>query len=183
MSKPKQTHPHSSHSKAAGFTLLEVLVAIVVLSIGLLGLAGLQASSLNNNQTAYYRSLATQQAYDMADRIRANLAGVRAKNYNNLTAGLPVGNPDCFSAACSAANMAISDHRHWNTVNAALLPGGNGTVVCADGPASADCTASTGNWIFDITVTWIEPGATFNDPNCPVAAPANTRCYITRFSP
>lgn len=50
----------------SGFTLLEILVAIVVLSIGLLGLAGLQVVSLNNNQTAYYRSIATQQAWTTA---------------------------------------------------------------------------------------------------------------------
>ena len=62
----------------SGFTLLEIMVAIVVLSLGLLGLAGLQAASLRNNQTAYYRSIATQQAYDIADRLRANLAGVGA---------------------------------------------------------------------------------------------------------
>lgn len=139
-----------------GFTLLEVLVAIVVLSLGLLGLAGLQASSLRNNQTAYYRGIATQQAYDMADRIRANLAGVRAGNYSNLVAGLPAGNPDCFAAVCTAANIAVSDHRQWNTVNAALLPAGNGTVVCEDGAPGAGCTASTGSWVFNITVFWNE---------------------------
>lgn len=168
----------------SGFTLLEVMVAIVVLSLGLLGLAGLQAASLRNNQTAYYRGIATQQAYDMADRIRANLAGVRAGNYSNLAAGLPAGNPDCFAAVCSAANIAIADHRQWNTVNAALLPGGGGTVVCEDGAAGAGCTAATGNWVFNITVMWTEKdmgGAV--DPNCPAGPPGGTRCFVTRVSP
>jgi type IV pilus assembly protein PilV len=139
----------------SGFTLLEVMVAIVVLSLGLLGLAGLQAASLRNNQTAYYRGIATQQAYDMADRMRANLAGVRAGNYT-LAAGLPSGTPDCFAAGCSIANMAVSDHRQWNTANAALLPNGDGTVVCEDGTAAAGCTATTGNWVFRVTVSWNE---------------------------
>ncbi len=158
-----------------GFTLLEILVAIVVLSIGLLGLAGLQAVSLNNNQTAYYRSIASQQAYDMADRIRANLVGVRAGNYSNLTAGLPGGNPNCIAGVCTAANMAISDHRQWNTLNAALLPSGDGTVVCEDGAPGAGCTAvpATGNWIFRITVSWTEKNA-----GVPV-----TQSFVTRFSP
>ncbi|MCE9551299.1 MAG: type IV pilus modification protein PilV [Betaproteobacteria bacterium] len=170
----------------SGFTLLEVLVAIVVLSLGLLGLAGLQAASLSNNQTAYYRGIAIQQAYDIADRLRANLAGVGAPNYsyNNLTAGLPAGNPDCFAAACTPANMAISDHRQWNTANAALLPNGNGTVVCADGPAAAGCTAATGNWVFNITVMWTEKGmGGVADPSCPVGSPANTRCFVTSMTP
>jgi type IV pilus assembly protein PilV len=61
----------------AGFTLIEVLVAMVVLTVGLLGLAGLQATSLKNSQNAYYRSVATQLAYDMADRMRANFTEAR----------------------------------------------------------------------------------------------------------
>ncbi len=55
-----------------GFTLIEVLIAMLVLAVGLLGLAGLQATSLRNNQSAYNRSQATQLAYDLADRMRAN---------------------------------------------------------------------------------------------------------------
>ena len=144
-----------ARSRQSGFTLIEVLVTIVVISFGLLGLAGLQAVSLRNNQIAYYRGIATQQAYDMADRIRANLVGVRAGNYNNLTATIPV-DPGCFTAGCTAANMAVTDHFQWNTANAALLPGGVGTVVCADGPATAGCVAATGNWAFNVTVSWTE---------------------------
>ncbi|CAH1903696.1 Type IV pilus assembly protein PilV [Candidatus Nitrotoga sp. HW29] len=167
----------------SGFTLLEILVAIVVLSLGLLGLAGLQAASLNNNQTAYYRGIATQQAYDIADRLRANLAGagsLHGYSYNNLTAGLPVGNPDCFATSCTPENMAIFDHRQWNTANATLLPNGNGTVVCADGPAAAGCTAATGNWVFNITVMWTEKGA---GGDCPLGSPANLRCFMTSMTP
>jgi type IV pilus assembly protein PilV len=153
-----------------GFTLLEVLVAIVVLSLGLLGLAGLQAASLRNNQTAYYRGIATQQAYDMADRMRANLAGVRAPNnsYNNLAAVIPA-NPGCFTTGCTAANMAVTDHFQWNTVNAALLPNGVGSVACA---AGAVCAAG-GNWAFDITVSWAERSEAGNV----------TQSFVTRVSP
>lgn len=175
----------SIKAKQSGFTLLEVLVAIVVLSLGLLGLAGLQAASLRNNQTAYYRGIATQQALDMADRIRANLVGVRAFNYNNIAAGIPA-DPGCFTlvGGCSAANMAITDRFQWNTINAALLPAGTGTVTCADGPAGSGCTATTGNWAFDITVMWTEKdmgGAA--DPSCPFGTPVNTRCFVTRAAP
>ncbi|MCX7101946.1 MAG: type IV pilus modification protein PilV, partial [Methylobacter sp.] len=61
--------------QTAGFTLIEVLIAMLVLAVGLLGLAGLQATSLKSNQSAYNRSQATQLAYDLADRMRANVAG------------------------------------------------------------------------------------------------------------
>ena len=58
--------------RISGFTLLEVLVALVILSIGLLGLAGLQAASLRYNHSSYLRSQATLIAYDIVDRMRAN---------------------------------------------------------------------------------------------------------------
>lgn len=175
-----------------GFTLLEILVAIVVLSIGLLGLAGLQAASLNNNQTAYYRSIASQQAYDMADRMRANLGeldkgGVRDGDYDNLTATMPE-DPACIATGTSgcadASDVAITDQFQWLTSTAALLPGGAGTVRCAIGPA-ATCVTETpnSNRMFDITVTWTEKGAVFDDPNCPAGTESNTRCFITRFAP
>lgn len=155
----------------SGFTLLEIMVAIVVLSLGLLGLAGLQAASLRNNQTAYYRGIATLQAYDMADRIRANLAGVRAGNYKLLT-GIPA-NPGCFTTGCSPADMAITDQFQWNTANAALLPDGEGIVACADGPPAAGCTDDTGTWAFEITVRWTERTEIGSGP----------RSFVTRIAP
>jgi type IV pilus modification protein PilV len=61
-----------------GFTLVEVLVTVVILAVGLLGLAGLQAVSMRNNHSAYERTQAVQLAYDMADRVRANTPAVPA---------------------------------------------------------------------------------------------------------
>ena len=58
--------------KNKGFTLLEVLITVVILAIGLLGLAGLQVNGMKNNLSAEQRGLASQLAYDMADRIRGN---------------------------------------------------------------------------------------------------------------
>jgi type IV pilus assembly protein PilV len=165
-----------------GFTLLEILVAIVVLSLGLLGLAGLQAVSLRNNQAAYYRGIASQQAYDMADRIRANLAGVRAGDYDNLNSTTPgIPSPDCFSTACSTANignMAITDHAQWNTINGLLLPNGTGTVQCVEG-LTAGCTANGQNWTFDITLTWTEK----TDTTGAVPQGVGAQTFVTRVSP
>lgn len=138
-------------TEQSGFTLLEVMVAIIVLSLGLLGLAGLQAATLRNNQTAHYRAIAIQQTYDMADRLRANQAGVIAGNYNNLDASIPA-SPDCVAGVCTPANMAVADHSQWNNNNARMLPGGTGTVVG---------TAAAG---FDITISWVENGVAFSFP-------------------
>lgn len=65
-----------------GATLLEVLISIVVVSLGLLGYAGLQVASLKSNNTAYYRSQATMLTYDVIDRIRVDRANAVAGAYD-----------------------------------------------------------------------------------------------------
>lgn len=132
----------SDSASQRGFTMIEVLIAILVLSIGLLGLAGLQATGLRNNHQAYQRSIATQQVYDMADRMRANPAGVAAGAYDAIN-GIPA-NPGCTGSACTPADIAAYDAAEWNSANAALLPSGAGTVAVA-GPD-----------VFTIIVTWDE---------------------------
>lgn len=66
------THKITTHKTTYGFTLLEVLIAMVVFAIGMLGLAGMQGTALKDNNDAYMRSQAVFFAYDMGDRIRAN---------------------------------------------------------------------------------------------------------------
>lgn len=68
--KPYTHRPPTCRTEESGATLIEVLVAIVVLSIGLLGLAGLQMTGLQSNHSAYLRSQATLLAYDLSDRMR-----------------------------------------------------------------------------------------------------------------
>jgi type IV pilus assembly protein PilV len=106
-----------------GFTLLEVLVAIVVLSIGLLGLAGLMASSLRNNHSAYYRSQATWLAYDVIDRMRTN-----RPNAVDYVVGL--------GGASAAGGLAGADITDWKSMISSTLPAGDGSVaVVAAGEA------------------------------------------------
>ncbi len=132
----------SDAASQRGFTMIEVLIAILVLSIGLLGLAGLQATGLRNNHQAYQRSIATQQVYDMADRMRVNPAGVVANAYDAIS-GIPT-NPGCTGSTCTPAGIAAYDAAQWNSANAALLPSGAGTVT------------SLGGGVFTITVRWDE---------------------------
>lgn len=122
-------------SKASGFTLIEILIAMVVLGIGLLGLAGLQATGLRNSHSAYHRSQATQLAYDMADRMRVNSVGFAAGAYNNGAATAD----NCQANACTPAQMAGYDIAQWVAELAAQLPGGTG-VACIDR------TSNDGNW-------------------------------------
>jgi type IV pilus modification protein PilV len=82
-------------SRSAGFTLLEVLVAVLVLAIGLLGLARLQMTVMKSNQSAYLRSQASLLAYDISERMRANRTAALGGSCDNC--GHEVGTPyaDC----------------------------------------------------------------------------------------
>ena len=127
----------------SGFTLLEVMVAAVVLSVGLLSLAGLQVIGLRTGHSSYLRTQATIQSYDIIDRMRANEFGVRDGNYNQPTQAGSAGTEDtnCETVnGCSTAAMAAHDLFRWNQAIADVLPGGVG-VVCVDStPEDGDLT-------------------------------------------
>jgi type IV pilus assembly protein PilV len=118
----------------AGFTLLEVLVAILVIAIGLLGMAGLQMQSLRQGQSAYQRSVATQLAYDMSDRMRGNIAGVLANAYNRTGLGTDYGTAvaNCnTTTGCVAADLAKNDAYEWQQLVQTMLPAGE-AIICID---------------------------------------------------
>lgn len=157
--------------KDDGFSLIEVLITIMIVSFGLLGMAALIVSGARSNNIAHYRSIASKQTEDIADRMRANLAGVSAGAYNALAASIPSSN-DCVTNTCSATQLAAYDHAQWNTANSRLLPSGTGTV---------NGNVATG---YVITLMWIEKEMNGqSDSACPGATPVNTRCFLTRFSP
>jgi type IV pilus assembly protein PilV len=108
--------------KNTGFTLIEVLVAMLVLAVALLGLAGLQAASLKNNQSAYNRSQASQLAYDIADRMRAN--STESHGYTSIQAEDAVKKDQCtqVSTSCTTADMASNDLYEWNLAIKNSLP-------------------------------------------------------------
>ena len=153
--------------KSDGFSMLEVLITLLVLSLGLLGMAGLITTGMKSNSTAHYRSIAIHQTQDIADRMRANLVGVRSGLYDDLTVDIPASD-DCAAAACDDAQMAVYDHAQWNNANINLLPNGRGTV--------------SGNLVngYVITIMWTEKD---RGGGCQGAVSPETRCFLTRFSP
>ena len=129
----------------SGFGLIEALVALVVVSVGMIGIAVLYGQGLGASRTAYYRTQAVNLASDMADRIRLNRRAGASYNgagaSNNCQAG---GNVDC-----TTAQMAAQDIFEWQAQVAGQLPGGAGTV------AYAGTTPPT----YTISVSWSEVGA------------------------
>jgi type IV pilus assembly protein PilV len=115
--------------KERGFTLLEALISILVISFGLLGLAGALTLSMQNNASSALRTKAIALAYDMGDRMRANTGGYGNGGYSNLT-GTP-SNPGCIATGCTPAQVAQYDFWAWRQDLTAQLPGGVG-VVCLD---------------------------------------------------
>lgn len=107
--------------KQSGFSMLEVLVTLLIMSVGLLGLAGLTAASMRNNHGAYHRTQAVWLAYDIADRMRANRAVALAGGYNlALNASAPTG---------AAVNQ--QDLQQW-VARLGVLPNGTGSVNVAN---------------------------------------------------
>lgn len=119
----------NSINRSHGISMIENLVALLVISIGLLGLAGLQASTLRNATDATYRAKAVQQAKDMVNRITVNTAGTAAGSYSAISSAPPSPTTFCDAIACTGPQLALFDAWEWNTANASTLPGGGGTVV------------------------------------------------------
>lgn len=153
----------SRKRQEAGTSLIEVLVAAIVMAFGLLGLAAMQARGMQNTQSADFRSQATVLAYDMSDRMLANLAGWREGDYDAPT-GANNGCSGSKATACTASQLAAHDMYEWTSLLAATLPDGQGTVCIdstaddgADGNADgsvagseAACDGAGGNYVIKL---------------------------------
>jgi type IV pilus assembly protein PilV len=148
-----------------GFTMIEVLVAIFVLAVGLLGLAGLQAASLKNSTSSYTRSQAQLLAYDMLDRMRSNIQGVTNGSYDNLLSTTPT-NPNCITSGCTVAQLAQYDAYAWSDLLKKTLPSGAG-VVEGNGLGS----------IFTITVMWDDQHTGATGTNCSGNSATDLTCF------
>ena len=147
------------HSQV-GVGLFEVLVALLVISIGFLLSANMQLTSLRINQDSYYQSQAMTMVNDIMDRMRYNSEGVTAGYYDNMTTGSNAVLPNCGSSGCNSQELASLDYYVWsgylNNLEAAtafvpLLP------VSSDGQAaSAAISVPDANGVYNITLSWRE---------------------------
>ena len=139
--------------KEQGFSLIEVLVTLIIISIGMMGIIGMQLMSAKNVNNAELRSLATYFAYDMAERMRANPTGVSGGSYN-LVDGSATDPGDCTSG-CTAIVLAQRDAFIWNDMIDNSIANNTGTAPRGLGPGAFG-TVRLAAGVYTIAVTWNE---------------------------
>lgn len=158
-----------------GASLLEVLVAIVIMSFGLLAMGGLTVSSLQYGKMAQFQTVGVQLANDLVDRMRANREGFNNLNskYEKLAVYAPPSTavtytPNCAASTCLPNDLANMDMADWRNSLRLGLPGGDAYVKKGAEPGSVD-----------IWVMWMDPGLasggdssliTSGSASCPAAA-------------
>jgi type IV pilus assembly protein PilV len=161
----------------SGVTLLEVMVTVVILSMGLLGLAALQMTGLKNNRDAYNIATAGQVAQDIAERMRSDLLGIRGNSYDSLNDEHAL---SADAGKCDdASNNTLTRFKDSVACQLAALPEGSALVSEIAG----------GSNTFYIAVTWADPQLIGNGwagveaTSACGDAVAGTRCYYTVFMP
>lgn len=138
------THQKSAASRQRGFSLVEVLIALVIMSVGMLGIAGLYVQSMQAGRTSTFRHNAVMLAGDVADRIRANPTALGAYTGGGVDSGCVA-----MGVNCSQPQMAAHDIFLWTAQADESLPAGTVTITL---------DASVAPAIYTIEVKWVEAG-------------------------
>ncbi|WP_166266455.1 type IV pilus modification protein PilV [Marinobacter caseinilyticus] len=129
-------------SAQRGLSMIEVLIAMLIFAIGLLGVAGMQSLALKSTNNSNVRSLVNIHAYEIVERMRANMGAVETGQYNSVTA--ISGATNCLPS-CTPTNLAAWDADEWLQNLQADIPGATGSVNYAGGIAA-------------VTINWTERG-------------------------
>lgn len=144
--------------REAGASLIEVLVAILVVSLGVVAMGGLLAAATRLGKASEIRAVASLLASDISDRMKANAGAVRTSNYNlatafSATATEPAAPTGCIvTDACTAEEIAAADLAAWRRALYHSLPLGQGYVAYDSG-------ASDAGGAVDVWVAWLDPKA------------------------
>lgn len=145
-------HRQFGQIRQRGVSMIEVMVAILITSLGVLAMAGLLATSARFGKTAEFRSISTLMAADIADRIRANRVGLLNYNLANITlnTAAPSQAGACATpGTCLPDEIAAIDLAEWQATLFNNLPGGTGHINLSD----------AANGMLDIWVIWEDPDA------------------------
>ena len=165
---------HQPLAKTKGFTLLEVMIAMVIFSIGLLGLAGIQAVAIQNNNSAYTRTVSMQLAYNMTDVIRASTdsRGNISTSYDSISTAIPSTAPStCVHESattapnCTNTALAAFEIYHWKKRIEKELASGLGSI-------------SKSGDVYTITIMWDDERTGAIGTNCGADSDIDLKCYI-----
>ncbi|HWM65069.1 MAG TPA: type IV pilus modification protein PilV [Steroidobacteraceae bacterium] len=168
---------HTDRGASRGFSLIEVMVALIVLSVGLLGIARMQTLALSSTSVASQRSMAAIEAESLAGAMHANRGYWAQTDPSNATilvqgnaASVSAGAPllsaaigaaaSCLAASCTPAGLAAFDLRQWAVDMNGVLPGNNSRIQCGT-VTPVTCM---------ITVTWAESAGSVNSTQATVQA-------------
>lgn len=126
----------------AGVTMIEVLIALLIFAIGLLGVAGMQTLALKSTNNSNARTLINMHAYEIAERMRANMPAAQDGKYDGISA---VGGVTDCRPSCTPTQLAALDGDEWITNLQSDVPSATASVAYANGTAS-------------ITINWTERG-------------------------
>jgi type IV pilus assembly protein PilV len=172
-----------------GFTILEVLIALLVFSLGLLGMAGLLVISVKTNHSAYLRTQASFLAQSMGDRMRANVPRVWAGDYDGTYTGTtgdvdpcPTGTP------CTRENISTRDKSQFETQLGDQLPNAEAEIDCApDGTVSVSPSEQAAGapytGVCHIVVSWSEATLDRAQDGTPGNSTPTTETFAWTFAP
>jgi type IV pilus assembly protein PilV len=143
-----------------GVSLIESMIALLVISIGLLGIASLQITAMKQNANALHNSQAVWMAYTMSDRIRANHS--QFASYAGIDTSIGY-SQDCIGATCSNAQMVTADAADWTDL-VQNLPAGRGLII-------GDFTQLA------VTVLWDDEGTGAVGTGCGNDPEVDLTCY------
>lgn len=161
-------------NRAAGFSLFELLIAILVLSVGLLGLATLQSQGIKSNYSASMRTEATFLAMDITDRMRANPNGVAGGGYAIDTRVNVPADPGCGDG-CTAAQRPAQDAYDWTNAIRTQLGGGQA--------AGWHAVVAPVGGVFMVTIMWDDERRGVTGTACSGNPDADMTCFQTLFQP
>ncbi len=159
----RRSRMKTSRTRQSGVGLIEILISVVLLSIGFLAAAKMQIEGMRNSQSAYYQSQAYFLAADIIDRMRANQAGVQGGFYNNASIDDELEDIGCDNAGttCSPAQIALQDLYNWSSH---IFPFNRFTEAqefyftpALPGAVTGTITPVAGsNGVLQVTLNWVE---------------------------
>lgn len=147
-----------------GASLIEVMVAVLIFSIGMIGLAGLLVMATRANHGAFERTQVTYLAHNMANRMSANPVGVWSNKYDSTTYPVDTTTITDCSAGCTPTTLAKHDQQLWSAQLKAFLPNPSATIDCSSNKAGYAPTSNQINMrppyggSCHMTITWSDRG-------------------------